>query len=76
VKLRRNTFYQLTILSPTYSPKQLLGSPDPRKLGLAVASLSLRGRPYKNQTEDRSVANFAGAPATSNASAYQFPILA
>jgi organic radical activating enzyme len=77
VKLRRNTFHQLTILSPTFSPKELYGSSDPRRLGLAVTSLRLQGRPYESLAEGSGTANFAGAPgAASDPASYQFPILA
>ncbi|HWZ56739.1 MAG TPA: radical SAM/SPASM domain-containing protein [Verrucomicrobiae bacterium] len=76
-RLRRNSFYQLAILSPTYSPQEMHGSPDRRRLGLAVASMRLRGRPYENLADGNSALNFAGGPAAaSNAPAHQFPILA
>jgi len=76
VKLRGNTFYRLTILSPTFSPKELYGAPDTRRLGLAVATIRLGGRPYENLVEEEAVFALAGAlPSASNSSAYTFPIL-
>ena len=33
-KLRNNTFYKLTILSPTYSPQEVYGSPGYAKTGV------------------------------------------
>jgi organic radical activating enzyme len=75
-KLRANTFYQAVLLSPTFSPKETYGSGDPRRLGLAVTSLSLRGRPYKNLTEEKPDVNLAGTLAAgASAPAYTFPIL-
>jgi organic radical activating enzyme len=52
VNLRRNTFHRLSLLSPTFIPKQMYGSPDERKLGLAVTSLSLGGRPFAELAAD------------------------
>ncbi len=76
VKLRRDTFYRVTILSPTYSPKELYGSPDTRRLGLAVAEIRLAGRPYQNLGEDAVALALAGSSAAaSSSSAYTFPIL-
>jgi organic radical activating enzyme len=77
VKLRRNTFYRLTILSPTFSPKELYGAPDTRRLGLAVAAIRIGGRPYENLAAvDEAAFALAGAPPlASNPSAYTFPIL-
>jgi MoaA/NifB/PqqE/SkfB family radical SAM enzyme len=76
VKLRRNTFYQSAILSPTLSPKEAYGSPDERRLGLAVASMRLLGRPYENLGDGNLAAALAAGPALgSNAPAYTFPIL-
>jgi sulfatase maturation enzyme AslB (radical SAM superfamily) len=77
VRLRRNSFHQLAILSPTFAP-QGLGSADKRRLGLAVASMQLRGRPYQSlATESDAALNFASAPAAAaSAPTYQFPILA
>jgi MoaA/NifB/PqqE/SkfB family radical SAM enzyme len=75
-KLRPNTFYQVALLSPTFSPKDTYGSGDARRLGLAVTSLSLRGRPYKNLVEDKPAVNVAGTLAAgASAPAYTFPIL-
>ena len=76
VKLRRDTFYRVTILSPTYIPKELYGSPDTRRLGLAVAEIRLDGRPYENLGEDAVALALAGSSAAaSSSSAYTFPIL-
>ncbi len=76
VKLRRDTFYRVTILSPTYSPKELYGSSDTRRLGLAVAAIHLDGRPYENLGEDEVALALAGSrPAASSSTAYTFPIL-
>jgi hypothetical protein len=76
VKLHRNTFYRLTILSPTFSPKELYGSADTRRLGLAVASVRLGGRPYERFGAGEAAFVPAGAPPlTSKPSAYAFPIL-
>lgn len=75
-KLRRNTFYQLTILSPTFRPRDLYGSPDTRRLGLAIASMRLSGRPYEGFAKEDAVHAFTGLPAPgSNSPAYTFPIL-
>jgi hypothetical protein len=75
VKLRRNTFYRLTILSPTFSPQEFYGAPDTRRLGLAVSAIRLGGRPYGDAAVEACL-NFAGAPsAPSSAAAYAFPIL-
>ena len=76
VKLRRNTFYRVTILSPTFSPKELYGSPDERRLGLAVSELRLGGRPYESLALEEAVFAAAGAPpSVPSPSAYTFPIL-
>ncbi len=75
-KLRRDAFYQFTILSPTFSPKEAYGGLDTRRLGLAVASLQLRGRPYENLPLENLASGFAGATASGSAApAYSFPIL-
>jgi organic radical activating enzyme len=75
-RLRRNTFYQLALLSPTFSPRELYGSTDTRRLGLAVASLQLRGSPFETVAGENSTLAMAGAPvAGSSAPAYTFPIL-
>jgi organic radical activating enzyme len=76
VKLRASTFYRLTILSPTFSPKELYGSPDTRRLGLAIAEMRLDGRPYEDLAEGEADLVLAGSiPANSNQSAYNFPIM-
>ncbi len=76
VKLRRDTFYRLTILSPTFNPKDLYGAPDERRLGLAVAAMRIEGRPYQNLASDEAVFALPGTPLlTMNASTYTFPIL-
>ena len=76
VKLRRDTFYRLTILSPTFTPKELYGALDERRLGLAVADLRLEGRPYENIGETKmAFAIPGGLPADAKTSAYTFPIL-
>ena len=76
VRLRRNTFYRLSILSPTFSPKDLYGSPDTRRLGLAVAALRLDGRPYENLADNEAALGLAGSiAANSSQPAYTFPIL-
>ena len=76
VKLRRNTFYRLTILSPTFSPKELYGSTDERRLGLAISSIRLGGQPYAELAELKTSPAVSGVPlAVSNPPAYSFPIL-
>ena len=76
VKLRRGTFYRLTMLSPTFSPKELYGAPDARRIGLAVSSIRLGGRPYENLTEaEVTMIPASAAPADSSPSVYTFPIL-
>jgi hypothetical protein len=76
VNLRKNTFYRLTILSPTFCPKEIYGSQDTRRLGLAVTSMRLGGRPYESLAErDKPAALRAAPPSASPASAYTFPIL-
>jgi hypothetical protein len=76
VKLRRGTFYRLMILSPTFTPKELYGAPDERRLGLAVAELRLEGRPYENIGETKMAFAIPGLPpADAKPSAYTFPIL-
>jgi len=76
VRLRRNTFYRLSILSPTFSPKDLYGSPDTRRLGLAVAALRLDGRPYETLAEGEAAFGLASSiAANSSQPAYTFPIL-
>jgi organic radical activating enzyme len=76
VKLRRNSFYRLTILSPTFSPSELYGAPDTRRLGLAVSAIRLGGRPYENDSElDPAFALAGPPPSVTNPSSYIFPIL-
>jgi MoaA/NifB/PqqE/SkfB family radical SAM enzyme len=76
LKLLGNTFYRLTLLSPTFVPRQLYGSPDERRLGLAVASLQLAGRPFEGLSEELLDQPTAGAAiAGQGPAAYQFPIL-
>lgn len=76
VKLRRNTFYRLSILSPTFSPKDLYGSPDTRRLGLAVAALRLDGRPYENLADGEVALGLVGSiAANSSQPTYTFPIV-
>jgi organic radical activating enzyme len=76
VKLRGNTFYRLTILSPTYSPQERHGSPDARRLGLAVAGITIEGRPFESLADDQLALTLAGSnAAASAASSYIFPIL-
>jgi hypothetical protein len=76
VKLRRDTFHRLTILTPTYSPQERYGSPDARRLGIAVAAITCEGRPYKDLAESDVALALAGSTAAaSNSSAYSFPIL-
>ena len=76
VKLQKKTFYRLTILSPTFRPKELDGAPDERKLGLAVASIRLGGRPYENLAEEEAAfALVAAPPSASTPSPYTFQIL-
>lgn len=76
LKLRGNTFYRLTLLSPTFVPKELYGSQDERRLGLAVVSLMLAGRPFEALSSRlaRQPAPDAGM-AEQSSPAYQFPIL-
>jgi hypothetical protein len=75
-KLRNNTFYRLTILSPTYSPKEVYGSPDTRRLGLAVAAITLDGRPFESLADEQVAFSLPGAnSAPSNAPHYVFPML-
>jgi len=75
-KLRGNTFYRLTILSPTFSPQERYGSPDTRRLGLAVAGITIEGRPFESLADDQVALAMAGSNAdASNASSYIFPIL-
>ena len=73
--LRANSFYRLTLLSPTFSPKELYGSRDTRRLGLAVASMQLRGRPYARQSEAIASVNLSGPNVAATPASYQFPIL-
>ncbi len=76
VKLRKKTFYRLTLLSPTFSPKDLYGSPDTRRLGLAVSAIRLLGRPYENIIEEEAAFTMIVSPPSPTASpAYAFPIL-
>jgi organic radical activating enzyme len=76
VQLRKNTFYRLTILSPTFSPKERYGAPDERRLGLAVSRMRLGGRPYDDIAAEQTFATLAGAPGpASSPSSYEFPIL-
>jgi hypothetical protein len=76
VKLRGNTFYRLTILSPTYSPQERHGAPDTRRLGLAVAEITIEGRPFESLADNQVALAMAGSnAAASNASPYVFPIL-
>jgi hypothetical protein len=76
VILQKNTFHRLTILSPTFSPKKLYGSPDERKLGLAFTSLRLGGRPFQELPVGEPELTPIGAPApVANPSVYSFPIL-
>jgi hypothetical protein len=75
VKLRRNTFYRLTILSPTFSPKELYGAPDDRRLGLAVSEIRLGGRPYESLTLEEAASSTVGVPISKSSPApYAFPI--
>lgn len=76
LKLRRETFYRLTFLSPTFAPKALYGSGDERRLGLAVTSLRLTGRPFENNSTIDSARPLAGSAVPDSISpAYTFPIL-
>jgi hypothetical protein len=76
VKLLNNTFYRLTILSPTYSPKEVYGSQDTRRLGLAVAAITLDGRPFEKLADEQVAFALAGSNSVaSNSSSYVFPIL-
>ncbi|HLJ24573.1 MAG TPA: radical SAM/SPASM domain-containing protein [Candidatus Acidoferrales bacterium] len=76
VQLRRNTLHRLTILSPTFSPKQRYGAPDERRLGLAVSSIRLGGRPYENLAVPEAEISLGGTPHPGSAPpAYAFPIL-
>jgi hypothetical protein len=74
-KLRGNTFYRLTISSPTFSPQDLYGAPDTRRLGLAVSAIRLGGRPYENLALDETTLAFVAPPSLPRPSAYTFPIL-
>jgi hypothetical protein len=76
VKLRKNTFYRLTILSPTFSPMDLYCSLDTRRVGLAVTSMRLGGRPYEGLAVKEGAFALAGAAHSApTPSAYAFPIL-
>ena len=76
LKLRGNTFYQLALLSPTFSPKETYGSGDARRLGLAVASIRLRGRPFRSLAGGSAIPNPAASGAADpGAPVYSFPIL-
>jgi MoaA/NifB/PqqE/SkfB family radical SAM enzyme len=76
LNLRRNTFYRLTLLSPTFVPKQLYGSGDERRLGLAVTSLELAGKPFEELSNKVAAQPAPGAAIPGEGlSAYQFPIL-
>jgi len=76
VKLRRNTFYRLTILSATFSPKESHNAPDTRRLGLAVSAICLGGRPYEDDAKTNAPITLVGAaPSASSPSSYGFPIL-
>jgi len=76
VMLRGNTFYRLSILSPTFSPKESPGSGDTRQFGLAVASISLSGRACQGQDAGDASFVLPGAPPLgANSQAYTFPIL-
>ena len=76
VKLRRNTFYRLIILSPTFSPKELYGSADERRLGLAISAIRLGGQPYEELAELQTSLDVSSVPlSVSNPPAYSFPIL-
>lgn len=76
VKLRGNTFYRLTILSPTFSPKELYGAPDARRLGLAVTAIRLGGHPFENLAEAQtSLIPEDVPPSSSTTPAYTFSIL-
>jgi len=75
VKLRRATFHRITLLSPTFVPHEPYGTPDTRRLGLAVASNSIEGRPYEDVDMQYAQA-LAGAVGAAQASqSYSFPIL-
>lgn len=76
VRLLATTFYRLTILSPTYSPQERCPSPDTRRLGLAVAGITLEGRPFESLSDEEvALAMATSNAAASNASSYVFPIL-
>jgi hypothetical protein len=76
VKLRGGIFYRLTILSPTFSPQELYGSPDTRRLGLAVSEITIEGRPFESLADDQVALAMAGSDAAaSSGSSYAFPIL-
>jgi hypothetical protein len=52
------------------------GSPDERRLGLAVTSLRLSGRPFEELPVGEPELTLVGAPApAANPSVYSFPIL-
>jgi len=76
VKLKRDTFHRLTILSPTYSPQEVHASPDTRRLGIAVAAITCEGRAYQDLAESDVALALAGSTAVAaNSPAYTFAIL-
>jgi organic radical activating enzyme len=76
LKLQKNTFYRLNILSPTYSPREQHGSPDSRRLGLAVAAITCGGRAFEDFAKSDVALALAGSTAVAaNSPAYTFPIL-
>ena len=75
VELRANCFYRLALLSPTFSPKELYGFGDARRLGLAVASMQLRGRPHDAQSDLKARLDVSERIRPASPDSYQFPIL-
>ena len=73
--LRKATFYRITLLSPTFVPHELYSNPDTRRLGLAVASITIEGRPYDGVDVEYAPALAGAVGAAQVSQSFSFPIL-
>jgi radical SAM protein with 4Fe4S-binding SPASM domain len=56
VQLQRAGFYRLTLVSPSFVPDETIHNGDQRRLGIAVTSIKLVGRPYAEASPGENMA--------------------